>query len=164
MIAIFSDCHDDYFNLKKFLNYCKQNEINKIIFCGDLSNEDTLNYLTKNFLGEIFIVGGNADLFEAKITKKYKNIHYSEKILFAEIEKSKIVVIHKPKELEDFLSKTKDHFDYAFCGHTHRPIIKKIRKTIMANPGTLNGPEPQASFAILNSKTKIIELKIISLI
>lgn len=110
MIAIFSDCHDDYFNLKKFLNYCKQNEINKIIFCGDLSNEDTLNYLTKNFLGEIFIVGGNADLFEAKITKKYKNIHYSEKILFAEIEKLKNSRYSQAKRTRRFFIKNKRPF------------------------------------------------------
>lgn len=164
IIAIFSDCHDDGYNLKQFLNYCHQKKINNLLFCGDLTNEETLEYLTTNFGGQIFMVGGNADLFDERETKKYQNIIYGEKILHAKIGALKIIAVHKPKELEEILTTTNENFDFAFCGHTHRPDLKKYQQTIIANPGTLNGPVSQASFAVLDTETKKIELKILSLI
>lgn len=163
-IAIFSDSHDDWQNLKQFLSYCDQQKINTILFCGDLANKETLEYLTANFSGQIFMVGGNADFFDSREVKKYPNIIYEEKILRCEINQRKIIAVHKPTELMAALSASEEQFDFAFCGHTHRPDLKKKRQTIVANPGTLNGPVSQASFAVLDMETKKLELKILSLI
>lgn len=164
IIAIFSDSHDDWQNLKQFIDYCYQQKINTIIFCGDLANKETLEYLTANFSGQIFMVGGNADFFDGRDTKKYPNVTYEEKILRCKVDQQKIIAVHKPKELEEILATTNEYFDFAFCGHTHRPDMKKKRQTIIANPGTLYGPISQASFAVLDTKTKKLELKILSLI
>jgi len=164
IIAIFSDSHDDGQNLKQLLNYCYQKKINTLLFCGDLANEETLEYLATNFSGQIFMVGGNADLFDIREVKKYSNIIYEEKVLRAKLGALKIIAVHKPKELEEILATTNEYFDFAFCGHTHRPDMKKKRQTIIANPGTLNGPVSQASFAVLDTETKKLELKILSLI
>ena len=163
-IAIFSDSHDDWQNLKQFLSYCDQQKINTILFCGDLANKETLEYLTANFSGQIFMVGGNADFFDGRDIKKYQNVTYEEKILRCEINQRKIIAVHKPTELMAALSASEEQFDFAFCGHTHRPDMKKKRQTIIANPGTLNGPVSQASFAVLDTETKKLELKILSLI
>lgn len=164
IIAIFSDSHDDWQNLKQFLDYCYQQKIKTILFCGDLANKETLEYLTTNFSGQIFMVGGNADFFDGRDIKKYSNIIYEEKVLRATMGALKIIAVHKPKELEEILATTNEYFDFAFCGHTHRPDMKKKRQTIIANPGTLNGPVSQASFAVLDTETKKLELKILSLI
>ncbi len=161
-IAIFSDLHDDWQNLKKFLDFCQQEKISTIISCGDLTNEETFEYLATNFSGQILMVGGNADLFDIDKIKKYSQITYEANILATEIAGLKILAIHKPKELTEILEKTPNQFDFAFFGHTHRPDFKKTGKTITANPGTLNGPLPQASFAVLDSNTKRLELKILS--
>lgn len=164
IIAIFSDSHDDWQNLKQLLSYCDQQKINTILFCGDLANKETLEYLTANFSGQIFMVGGNADLFDIREVKKYSNIIYEEKILRCEINQQKIIAVHKPTELMAALSASEEQFDFAFCGHTHRPDLKKKRQTIVANPGTLHGLISQASFAVLDTKTKKLELKILALI
>jgi hypothetical protein len=161
-IAIFSDLHDDWQNLKIFLNYCKLNQIEDLLFCGDLSKEETLEYLATNFIGRIYLVGGNADLFEDKKVKKYPNIIYQKDVLIFKFDELKIIAVHRPKELKEILEKNKEKFDFAFYGHTHQPVFKKNQQLIISNPGTLSGPPFQASFSILDSKKKILELKILS--
>lgn len=161
-IAIFSDLHDDLKNLNQLINYCQKEKIKELIFCGDLTREATLNYLLNNFSGKIFMVGGNADLFDQKILKNNKKVIFELALLKIKIEGLKIFVAHKPKDLEMFLKNSQEKPDFAFHGHTHRPWIKSADGIIIANPGTLNGPSPQASFAILDSKTKKLELKIVS--
>ena len=61
LIAIISDVHDNIPNLKKVLDYCAQNSVEKIICCGDLASLETLDFLNDNFPGEIFFVFGNMD-------------------------------------------------------------------------------------------------------
>ncbi|MCX6795464.1 MAG: YfcE family phosphodiesterase [Candidatus Falkowbacteria bacterium] len=161
-IAIFSDLHDDGNNLKKFLDFCQKEKIKTLIFCGDLANQETLGYLADNFLGKIFMVGGNADLFGTRETKKYSNIIFSPDVIEVHLGKLNFVAIHKPKDLIKFLSKKNISPDFAFHGHTHRPDIKETGKTTIANPGTLNGPEYQASFATLDCATKKLSLNILS--
>ena len=161
-IAIFSDLHDDGGNLKKFLDFCRHQKIENLICCGDLANGESLENLATNFKGKIFMVGGNADLFDESETKKYPNIVFQPKILSFSLAALKIIAIHKPKELREELVKRDERYDFAFHGHTHRPIISQKDKLITANPGSLNGPEYQASFAILDSVTKKIELKILA--
>ena len=51
-IAIISDVHDNIPNLKKVLDYCASNKIEKIICCGDLASLETLDYLNDNFTKE----------------------------------------------------------------------------------------------------------------
>jgi putative phosphoesterase len=61
LIAIISDIHDNIPNLKKALDYCMLNKIEKIICCGDLASLETLDFLNDNFGGEIFYTFGNMD-------------------------------------------------------------------------------------------------------
>ena len=41
LIAIISDIHDNIPNLKKVLDYCRENKVEKIICCGDLATLET---------------------------------------------------------------------------------------------------------------------------
>ena len=162
-IAIFSDLHDNIPNLKIFLLWVKKYKIPKLIFCGDLSNTDTLEYLTTNFSGEIFLVGGNADSFHLTDTKKIKNLIYDKDKLEIEIDNQKILIIHKPSDLKKILA-INHNFDFAFHGHTHKPWLLKEDGLIIANPGTLSEVFSKSSFAILNTKTGELELKILEII
>ena len=49
-IAIISDVHDNIPNLKKILNYCIENKIEKIICCGDLASLETLDFINDNLM------------------------------------------------------------------------------------------------------------------
>ena len=162
-IAIFSDLHDNLNNLEIFLGWVNENKISKLIFCGDLCNKEILKYLTSNFLGEIFAVGGNADLFLPKDTKDIKNLIYDERKLEIKLGEQKILIAHKPTDLKRYLAEDND-YDFAFHGHTHKPWMNKENGLVIANPGTLgSGSGPIASFAVLETDTGYLELKVLQI-
>ena len=59
--AIISDIHNNEANLKKVLDYCKNNRIKTILCCGDLASLETLDFLNDNFPGTIHYAFGNMD-------------------------------------------------------------------------------------------------------
>jgi len=148
IIAICSDSHDNMPNIKKFLNYCKQNKIKTILHCGDITSLQTFNYIQENFDGGIFAVLGNADMVSL------------EKKQILEIDNLKIGLAHIPKTARKLLQENKN-LDFVFYGHTHKPWIEKIDSTYFANPGTLAGLTYRATFAVLDTKTKKMELKLL---
>ena len=156
-IAIFSDLHDNIPNLDIFLAWVASNKIPKLIFCGDLANSETLNHLTANFSGEIFMVSGNADSYNPA---GLKNIVYNKDRLEIKIDNQKILVVHKPVDLKKILAEN-NSFDFAFHGHTHKPWLIQQDGVVIANPGTLSEVFSKSSFAILDTETGKLELKIL---
>jgi len=154
-LAIISDTHDNLENLKKFFDFVKREKIEILIHCGDVCNGETLKEIEKNF-DKIFLSLGNADIKES-ILKEAKKTKIFEKEGKIEIDKLKIGFCHafnlKEKELENF--------DFYFFGHTHWPFLKKEKSCILANPGNLAGLYFKASFAILDTETKNLQLKIL---
>src|SRR3989339_444653 len=138
-IAIISDIHDNLVNLNKFLNWIKKNKIESVICCGDITNNETLNELAK-FSGAIYMVSGNIKLFDDEHVPQHKNIKYFDKIL-------------KEKKC-----------DIVFYGHTHRPWEDNKNNVKCINPGTLSATFQRATFAVWNTKTEIIELKILDIL
>jgi hypothetical protein len=158
-IAIISDIHDNLANLEKCLTWCRQNKVSKIICCGDLTNLDTVSYLAHNFLGEIFLVAGNAEIYEEFKLNKFKNINYCGEVGYKTIDNLKIGFYHKPKTLKKIQELSLLNLDFIFYGHTHKPWLEKNNNLIIANPGTLAGTFSQATFAILDTSTKNLTLK-----
>lgn len=158
LVAIISDSHDNLDNLKKFLDWSLENKIEKIICLGDVAKIESIKYLAHNFLREIFLVRGNACLYDEKDLKKYKNIKYYGEVGEIEIEGLKLGFVHEPKKIKKV---TENGLDFIFHGHTHKPWLEKNGETFIANPGTLGGVYYQATFAVLDTKTKNLELKIL---
>ena len=162
-IAIISDTHDNLATLDKFLDYAKQYPIAATIHCGDIASGETLERLVKNFSGKVFTAFGNMDYRPSvKITAK----NYPQKItLFEdfgqmEFDGLKIGFCHY-REIA-LLRCQKQKFDFIFYGHTHKPWIESVNGCQLANPGTLAGMFYQATFAILETQTKKLDLKIVS--
>lgn len=161
MIAIISDIHDNLFNLKKFLNWSIKNKVEKIICCGDLSNATTLQFLATNFGGDIFLVNGNAETYEKKDVMKYKNIKFYEETGVINIKNINFGLCHQVYKAKKIIKETKNKIDFIFYGHSHKPWLEKVNNIFMANPGNLADILYPASFAILNTKNKKLELKIL---
>ncbi len=154
-VAIISDTHDNLENLKRFFDFAKKNKIETLIHCGDVCGGETLREIENNF-EKIYLCLGNADikdslLKEAKKTKIFEN---EGKI---EIEGLKIGFCH----MFNFKEKNLNDFDFYFFGHSHWPFLKKEKKCFLANPGNLAGLFYKATFAVLDTKTKKLELKIL---
>lgn len=162
-IAIIADLHDQLINLDKFFNYCQKNKIKKILCLGDVGREETINYLARNFSGDIFLVRGNADLYDQSILKKFSNIIDCQEIAYKKIGDLNIIFFHEPEKIKKApLDKFKA--DFIFYGHTHKPWLEKKADYFFVNPGNLAGLYYDASFAILDTKSHNLELKILNLL
>lgn len=162
MVAIIADIHDNLANLEKCLTWCNQNKVSNIICCGDIGNLDTILFLAQNFSGEIFVITGNADIFEEKDIVKLTNIHYGGDISINEIAGLNIGFCHQPEKVQKIKELAPFNLDFIFFGHTHKPDLKKDGSTIIANPGTLAGVFSQATFAVLDTDKKNLELKVLA--
>lgn len=159
--AVISDIHDNLVNLEKCVNWGKGEEIANAICCGDVVNGETLEYLAKNFQN-IYLVRGNLEIYEEAEIKKYKNIKYLGRFGIFELNKKIIGLCHEPWFIEKVLAQKKCNI--IFYGHTHEPWIGEKDGLITANPGTLGGVFNKASFAVYDSESGGLELKILELI
>jgi uncharacterized protein len=163
-IAICSDSHDNLTNIKKFLSWCNRHKVKTILHCGDWCAPSALEYYRKYFKGEIVGVYGNVhadDETMKKFARKNK-IKIKEDELSLKIEGIKILLTHYPEKAKA-IAETDKH-DLIFYGHNHVPWMKKVDNSYIANPGTLAGMFNKASFAVYDTKTRKLDLKILELI
>lgn len=162
-IAIFSDTHDNLPNLKKAISWIKKEKIKVLIHCGDIFKPETLEDGLKEYQGKIYIIFSEADasfsmipedsfedLPESKVFGKFGQIKISGK---------KIAFTHFPEIARDLAKSQK--YDLVFYGHTHKPWEEKIGKTRLVNPGNIAGILFKSTFAIYDTKTNKLELKIL---
>ena len=161
-IAIISDIHDNLVNLKKCLDWCRQNNIEEIICCGDVTNSETLKFLSMNFNGRIHLVCGNIEIFPESEPEKYDNINYYGQIARIKFSEAQAGICHEPY-LIDYVFK-KGKCDIIFYGHNHKPREEQKNGTRLINPGTLGAMFSKATFAVWDTENGNIELKILELI
>ena len=162
-IAILSDTHDNLANLKKCLDFLKKEEIKIILHCGDVCGVETMKEIKKKFKGKIYLTFGNADFQELKEKIKkgwFKSIEFSENFKEIVIDDLKIGLCHS-LELGEKLCQSK-RYDFFFFGNTHKPSLKKIGGCYLANPGNLANLYFQPTFAILDTKSKKLNLVLIN--
>ncbi len=148
-IAIISDTHDNLANFLKVINWLNKEKIQIVLHCGDVCRKETLEEILKNFKGEIRLVSGNADL----------DLENLPEIGEVEIEGNRIAFTHYP-EIAEKLAETRK-YDLVFYGHDHRPWEKKVGNCRLINPGNVAGVFYKATFAVYNTETDKLELKIL---
>ena len=163
-IVIVSDIHDNLVNLDKCLSWCKKQNIESIICCGDIANSETLEKFSAGFSGKIYLVKGNMEIYDEDELKRHKNIKYFGQIGNFTLNKIKIGACHEPF-LIDKVIESGDK-DIIFYGHTHKPWIDQRqtrggRKIKVVNPGTLGGVFQKATFAFWDINNQQLELKIL---
>jgi len=169
-IAIVSDTHGNVANFKKAVGWLNNQEIQLILHCGDIGNPESLKESLADFKGEFFGVFGNMDKdFSAKggpasgwkieEYNKIPRVKIEEDIFEKEIDKKKIAFTHFPNEAKKLAQSAR--FDLVFYGHTHRPWEEKINECRMINPGELAGQFNKPTFAVYDTETDNLELKIL---
>lgn len=175
LVAIISDIHNNETNLKKVLDYCNKQGVKKIICCGDLASDETLEFLAKNFTEEVFYTFGNMDngqLREYQYVENYKNIKLFKDFGTAKIGNSDegyddiirdVAFVHFPDEAKKLAESGK--YDFVFYGHTHKPWISDIDiemegrdKCTMLNPGNVAGEHYLPTFAMWDTEDNNFKL------
>ncbi|MDP3043035.1 MAG: YfcE family phosphodiesterase [bacterium] len=161
-IAIISDIHDNLINLKKCLNWCEENNIEELICCGDVTNSETLEFLSRNFTGKVHLVKGNMEIYGEKEVERYGNIKYYGRVGRAEINGKNVGICHEPFLIKKILEQ--GECDIIFYGHTHAPWTEKQDSITTVNPGTLGAVFQKATFAAWDSESGALELKVLEII
>ena len=162
-IAVVSDTHNNWANLKKAIDWIKNEKISLILHCGDISSQETINEAVKYFGNEIKFVKGNAD-FDLDLPEKME-IELKEEGPSTGSGRfsTKIGFCHFPDLAKKMAQSGK--FDLVFYGHTHRPWDERVPsgrgECHMINPGELAGQFYKASFAVYDTATEKLELKIL---
>lgn len=147
-IAVVSDTHNNWENFKKAIDWIKKENIQLILHCGDISSQEVIDQAKKHFGNEMQFVKGNAD-WDLDLPEKME----------LEIENKKISFVHFPQEAKKMAQSGK--FDVVFYGHTHRPWDEKVGEAHMINPGELAGQFYKPTFAVYDTETSNLELKIL---
>lgn len=160
--AIVSDTHGNITSFKKAIQWIQKQNIQLILHCGDIGNPESLKESLENFKGEFFGVFGNMDADYKILAEEYnkiENVKIVEKVLEIRIENKNIAITHKPDDAKKIAESQK--FDLVFYGHTHKPWEEKIGNCRLINPGELAGQIFKPAFAVYDTKTDFLELKIL---
>lgn len=158
--AIVSDTHDNLKNFGKAIDFCNKEKIAVILHCGDICSRETIEEMKKMFGGEIKFVRGNCDYNLDEIPEK----------LEIELSGIKIFFNHYPNIAKKAAesgnpstrsARSRQEYDFVFYGHTHIPKLERVEKCLLANPGELAGQINKPSFAVCDTETGKLELKIL---
>jgi len=157
-IGILSDTHDDMTAIKKAVTICNEENVCQVIHAGDITSPFTFE-LFNELRCRLTGIFGNNDGDRLLLSEKSGG-NLSPQPLFLVLNGKKIVVVHEP-DLVDSISDS-GHFDLVIYGHTHRPEVRKVKGTLVVNPGKLarlHRGESTLSFLDLRG----MEVRIISL-
>jgi len=166
-IAIVSDTHGNVANFGKAVQWIKKQNIKTIFHCGDIGSPESFEESFEGFEGEFFGVLGNMDRDYKILIEEYNRIFgvkVREHIFEAEVASKRVAVTHFPTEAKKLAQSGK--FDLVFYGHTHRAWEEKIslpsgKQCYMINPGELAGHFYKPTFAVYDTDTDKLELKIL---
>ncbi|MEK7658873.1 MAG: metallophosphoesterase [Patescibacteria group bacterium] len=161
-IAIISDTHGNAANFKKTVAWLNKENIRLILHAGDIGSPESLEESLEDFKGELLGVLGNMDKDYKILIEEYNKIpriKIEEKILKTKLESKNIAITHKPEDARILAESTK--FDLVFYGHTHKPRLERKGECLLINPGELAGQIFKPCFAVYDTETEKLELKIL---
>lgn len=175
-IAIISDTHDNLANFLKIIKWLNSEKIQLLLHCGDICNQDTLNEARKAFERPAS-AKGFGEAREIKFVMGNKELHSENfpEVGEIEIDNKRIAFTHLPEKAKE-LAETRNpsassgqvpsassgqRYDLVFYGHSHKPWKEVIGNCKLVNPGEAAGLLYKPTFAIYDTATDNLELKII---
>ncbi len=169
-LAIISDIHDNLPNLQSALTQINQLSCEALFCCGDITNIDTLKFLSANFQNEIYFCLGNGDVNMGleEISKTLPNVECFGPEGEKTIDNITFGFTHTPDQASH-MTNANDEFNdgevpynIIFYGHTHKPWEEEVGGIKLVNPGNIAGIHYQPTFAIFNTTTEKLELHMVN--
>lgn len=161
-IAIMSDSHGNAANFKRIVQWLNKENVKLILHCGDIGSPESLKESLEEFSGEFLGVFGNMDKDFKILVEEYNKIprvKIEEKNLETEVDGKKIAITHFPEDAHWLAESEK--YDLVFYGHTHKAWEEKINNCRLINPGESAGQFYKPTFAVYDTATDLLELKIL---
>ena len=131
LIGLMSDTHDHQDYTRKAIDLFNIRRVEYVIHAGDYTSPFTLK-LFKELNCKYVGIFGNNDGDKLLLLERSDGSIFYQPYLFT-LHKRKIVVVHE-HHLVDALADS-GHFDLVVYGHTHEPVVKKVKNTLVVNPG-----------------------------
>ena len=151
-IAVFSDSHDNIWNLDKALAQVRERGADVLLHCGDLCAPFIVKQLAEGFSGPIHLVFGNND-GDGRLIQVVgsKFAHVAHHGLYAELEIGgrKIAMIHYPEPALRIAQS--GQFDLVCYGHDHTRHHEMIGQTHFVNPGEIMGKDHPPTWGLYDA-------------
>lgn len=152
-IAVISDSHDNLDNVEKIVKLVNDKSFDHLIHLGDVCSPFSVNILNKLSCPYTGIFGNNDG--EWLGIQKLSYGKFCKGPVIKELSGKKFILMHEG-EIADFIS---DKVDFVLFGHSHNPLIKKVGKKFIINPGTISGYlAKSATYAIIDTEEETAEI------
>lgn len=141
-IAILSDAHDHTRHLQAAL--AAVGACDALLYCGDLCSPFMVSLLAQGFSKDIHVVFGNNDGDTFRITRnaaRFPHVQLHGELYRGQLGGLSFAVNHYP-EIGLELARS-GRFDVVCYGHDHLAHESREGHTLLLNPGTLMGYNPQ---------------------
>lgn len=130
-IGIISDTHDDMSRIKQAVEVFNEKGVSHVLHAGDLISPFTFEVLDDLNCPFTGIFGNNDGDRVLLRTKSRDNVHAQPHLLT--IKGKRIVLVHEPEVVEALAES--GHYDVVIYGHTHTPDVRRVKGTLVINPG-----------------------------
>jgi putative phosphoesterase len=160
LIGIMSDTHDNVPLVKKAIEIFNEKRVGYVIHAGDYTSPFTLK-LFKGLQCEYVGIFGNNDGDKLLLLERAGGHIRNQPYIFT-LRDRKIVVMHE-HHVVDALADS-GHFDLVIYGHTHKADVRKVKNTLVVNPGEVStylyGKSTVALVDLETLEAEIVELKL----
>lgn len=155
LVGIISDTHDDMASIKKAVQILNDKGVSKIIHAGDIVSPFTFEVF-RDLKGDFTGIFGNNDGDRLLLREKSGNNIHNQPLII-NIDKKKIIVVHEPFIVDELVES--GHFDIVIYGHTHKPDVRRVKDTLIINPGKVAVlHKGKSTLSILNTRSLDVDL------
>ncbi|MFP4081238.1 MAG: metallophosphoesterase [Candidatus Aminicenantes bacterium] len=157
MIGIMADSHDNVPAIKKAVRFFNHTKCELVIHAGDLVAPFSAREL-EALACPVKAVFGNCDGEKKGLKKAFRSWGTIREapFMFHQCGLS-FLVTHLHTSLSSYISSGK--YDVIVFGHTHKPEIRRMEKTLLVNPGEAGGwLSGKSTVALLDCKTPNSEI------
>jgi putative phosphoesterase len=131
LIGVISDTHDNMPQIRRAVDLFNARKVEHVIHAGDFTSPFTFRILSELAAGFTGIFGNNDG--DKLLLSKISGGRIFPQPHALELSGRKIIVIHEHHIAEALADS--GHYDIVVYGHTHKPVAKKVKETLVVNPG-----------------------------
>jgi putative phosphoesterase len=137
MVGVMADSHDNLNAIRSAVRFLKESGCSLVVHSGDFIAPFAAREL--EMLGcPVKGVFGNCDGEKTGLAKAFEAFgRIQEAPYIFDFEGLNILITHLNAPLEAFMAK--QEYDLIIYGHTHKPDIRRLKKTLVVNPGETGG-------------------------
>lgn len=151
-IAVVSDSHGGKLHLRRFVEYCGAEGVEKVYHLGDVVED--ARWLSKQLAVPLLGVAGNCDYMSS-----------DARMATDTVEGKRILLVHGDRYGVRYGNTTLSYFaeeqmaDVALYGHTHRAFTGYVGRVLLINPGALK----DGSFCLMEVTSRDIVPRILDI-